>query len=67
LLGGLSRIEGLVDGAVEAVLLTGSWITSDRVFVAGSTLGDSLVLSLTLATALVLLMERFAALLKTRS
>lgn len=38
LLGGLSKREELVDGAAEASLLAGSWITSDGAFAAVSLL-----------------------------
>lgn len=47
LLGGFLKREELVDGAAEVVLFTGFWITSDGVFVAGSLLGYSSVVSLT--------------------
>ena len=61
LLGGFSKREESVDGAVEAVLSIGSWITSDGAFAAGSLLGDLSVVSLTPSTAVRLSMERSVA------
>ena len=58
LLGGFLKREESVDGAVEVVLFTGFWITSDGAFVAGLLLGYLLVVSLTPSTAVRLSPER---------
>jgi hypothetical protein len=45
LLGGFSKREESVDGAVEVILFIGFWITFDGVFVTRSLLGYLLVVS----------------------